>query len=193
MDNWPFQGHLKWIPFRKDLQVPLRLRKDSRGSINKLHTGHVKSCGCRRFRRRDLTGQKIGRLNVLEFAYTKNRKNYCKCQCECGNICYVSILQLTTGETISCGCKNDENRANLQNLDRGLVDGTMKCGIQADRKLNSNNTSGVRGVHFDRQRGLWVAQLMFQRKMHLLGRFKTKREAINARKAGEEKYFGKYR
>ncbi len=69
----------------------------------------------------------------------------------------------------------------------------MKCGIQADRKLNSNNTSGVRGVYFDRQRGLWVAQLMFQRKMHLLGRFKTKREAINARKAGEEKYFGKYR
>lgn len=46
---------------------------------------------------------------------------------------------------------------------------------------------------FDERRGLWVAQLMFQRKMHLLCRFKTKREAINARKAGEEKYFGKYR
>lgn len=89
--------------------------------------------------------------------------------------------------------RNDENRANIPHLDRGLVDGTMKCGIKADRKLSRNNTSGVRGVHFDRQRGLWVAQIMFQHKAYLLGRFKHKRDAINARKEGEKKYFGKYR
>ena len=58
---------------------------------------------------------------------------------------------------------------------------------------NRNNTSGVRGVHFDKDRGLWVAQIMFQRKAYLLGRFKYKRDAIKARKAGEEKFFGKYR
>ena len=58
--------------------------------------------------------------------------------------------------------------------------------------MNKNNTSGIRGVHFDKDRGLWVAQIMFQRKAYLLGRYKTKREAIQARKAGEEKYFGKY-
>lgn len=34
---------------------------------------------------------------------------------------------------------------------------------------------------------------MFQRKTHLLGRFKRKSDAIRSRKAGEEKYFGKYR
>lgn len=34
---------------------------------------------------------------------------------------------------------------------------------------------------------------MFQRKTHLLGRFKTEGEAIKARKVGEDKYFGKYR
>lgn len=162
-------------------------------NTNKLHSGHTKSCGCRRFRWKDLTGQKFGRLTVLEFAYTKNKKNYWKCICDCGNICYVNTASLTNGTTISCGCKNEENRANLPTYDRGLVDGTMKCAIKKDRKLNKNNTSGVRGVHFDKDRGLWVAQLMFQRKMHLLGRFKTKREAINARKAGEEKYFKKYR
>ena len=70
---------------------------------------------------------------------------------------------------------------------------TMSCAIKKDRKLNKNNTSGVRGVHFDEARGPWATQLMFQRKAYLFGRFKTKREAINARKAGEEKYFGKYR
>lgn len=56
---------------------------------------------------------------------------------------------MTTRVTVSCGCKNEENRASLPNLDRDLVDGTMLCGIKKDRKLNKNNTSGVRGVHFD--------------------------------------------
>lgn len=69
----------------------------------------------------------------------------------------------------------------------------MLCGIKKDRKLNKNNTLGVRGVHFDKDRGLWVAKIMFKRKAQNLGRFKTKREAVKARKAGEEEYFGKYR
>lgn len=69
----------------------------------------------------------------------------------------------------------------------------MKCGIEKDRKHNRNNTLGVTGVHFDRERGLWVAQIMFQHKAHLLGRFKYKRDAIKARQAGEDKYFEKYR
>lgn len=58
-----------------------------------------------------------------------------------------------------------------------LVDARMK------RKANLVNLD----------RGLWVAQIMFQRKAHILGRFKTKKEAIDARKAGEDNFFGKYR
>ena len=162
-------------------------------TINKLHSGHTKSCGCLKRRLIDLTGHKFGRLTVIGFAYTKNKKNYWECKCDCGNTCFVPTTYLTTGVTVSCGCKNEENRAALPNLDRGLVDGTMLCGIKKDRKLNKNNTSGVRGVHFDKDRGLWVAQIMFQRKTHILGRFKTKREAVKARLAGEEEYFGKYR
>ena len=69
----------------------------------------------------------------------------------------------------------------------------MKATIQKDRKRNKNNTSGVTGVHFDSERGLWVAQIMFQHNAYLLGRFKYNREAIKARRAGEDKYFGEYR
>ncbi|MDY4183619.1 MAG: hypothetical protein SOX92_04955 [Candidatus Onthovivens sp.] len=162
-------------------------------TINKLYSGHAKSCGCLNRRMVDLTGQKFGRLTVIGFAYTKNKKNYWECKCDCGNTCFVPTTYLTTGVTVSCGYKNEENRTPLPNLDRELVDGTMKCGIKKDRKLNKNNTSGVRGVHFDKDRELWVAQIMFQRKAHILGRFKTKGEAVKARLAGEEKYFGKYR
>ncbi len=145
-----------------------------------------------RHKPKDLIGIKFGRLEVLEFAYTKNNANYWKCKCDCGNICFVKTSYLTSKSTVSCGCKNNENRSNLSALDRGLIDGTMKSAIKKDRKMNKNNTSGIRGVHFDKDRGLWVAQIMFQRKAYLLGRYKTKREAIQARKAGEEKYFGKY-
>ena len=41
------------------------------------------------------------------------------------------------------GCKNDENRANLPNLDRGLVDGTMKAAIQKDRKRNKKTPQAL--------------------------------------------------
>ena len=109
------------------------------------------------------------------------------------DICFVPTTYLTTGVTVSCECKNEENRASLPNLDYGLVDGTMLCGNKKDRKLNKNNSSGIRGVHFDKDRGVWVAQIMFQRKAHNLGRYKTKSKAVKARLAGEEHYFGKYR
>ena len=37
----------------------------------------------------DLTGQKFDKLLVLEKAPSRARHTYWKCQCDCGNICYV--------------------------------------------------------------------------------------------------------
>ncbi len=162
-------------------------------TISKLHSGHTKSCGCLKHRVVDLTGQRFSRLQVVEFAYTKNRKNYWKYLCDCGNTCFVDTASLRNGTTVSCGCKNKENRANVKNLDSGLVDGTRKSSIKKDRKVNKNNKSGVTGVSYDSTKGLWVAQITFQNKNHCLGRYKTKSEAIKARKNGEEQYFSKYR
>lgn len=96
------------------------------------------------------------------------------CKCDCGNTCFVPTTYLTTGVTVSCGCKNDENKASLPTLDCGLIDGTMKCGIKKDRKLNKNNTSGVRGVHFDKDRGLWQLKLCFKEKLIFLVDSKVK-------------------
>lgn len=55
------------------------------------------------------------------------------------------------------------------------------------------NFLGITGVHFDKERGMWVTQITFQRQCHNLGRFKTIEEAIDARKKAEEEYFGRYR
>ena len=52
----------------------------------------------------DLSGQKFGKLTVLEKGSSKNRKLYWKCQCECGNIKEIPGSSLKLGAIKSCGC-----------------------------------------------------------------------------------------
>ena len=52
----------------------------------------------------DLTGQKFGRLEVLNYI----EKTYWECKCDCGNIKNVRAWHLTSGSTVSCGCKRKE-------------------------------------------------------------------------------------
>lgn len=53
-----------------------------------------------------------------------------------------------------------------------------------------DNTSGVTGVSLDNNR--WSSQITCDGKLIHLGRFNTFEEAVSARKAAEEKYFGEY-
>ncbi len=99
-----------------------------------LKNGSTKSCGCitkqliSKKLTKDLTGQKFGRLIVLERDYKKEEKRkeqglkhrtYWKCKCECGNNITVSKLHLTTGHTQSCGCLQSE-RASKNCKDYGI-------------------------------------------------------------------------
>lgn len=57
----------------------------------------------------DLTGQKFGRLTVIERAEDKITKRgtpliMYKCKCDCGNECTVLGANLKHGKTSSCGC-----------------------------------------------------------------------------------------
>lgn len=54
---------------------------------------------------KDLTGQRFGRLTVIERC-GKNKKNAVlwKCQCDCGNLVIVRSDCLIWGNTRSCGC-----------------------------------------------------------------------------------------
>lgn len=56
----------------------------------------------------DLTGQRFGRLLVLERAQNIRAHAAWLCQCDCGNTKIVSSYQLRSGETISCGCYRKE-------------------------------------------------------------------------------------
>lgn len=75
-----------------------------------------RSCGCAEFT--DLTGKRYGKL-VVEKRVTAaeagkdGNRHWWKCQCDCGNITYVTGGNLLNGTTKSCGCLKEEPRENL--------------------------------------------------------------------------------
>lgn len=66
----------------------------------------VKSCGCLKNNTKNLTGQRFGRLLVLN-RNSENKKSW-DCRCDCGNTCTVSTTSLHSGHTHSCGCLKKE-------------------------------------------------------------------------------------
>ena len=99
-----------------------------------LRAGKVTSCGCLRGRgaaypphkvnrrvqppvdrgystkRLDLTGQRFGKLTVIEKAPNIGRDTAWHCRCDCGNEQVVRTANLRKGNTTSCGCNNAEPR-----------------------------------------------------------------------------------
>lgn len=87
-------------------------------NVTSLKSGGTRSCGCLKrekaaklgmSKRIDIKGKRYGRLLVLETTDQKQgTATIWKCQCDCGNITYVSIASLNSGETRSCGCLQKE-------------------------------------------------------------------------------------
>jgi len=165
-------------------------------------SGRQISCGCMRkeaeFKPIDLTNKVFGRLTALEPTSERDEYNgsvIWKCKCECGNIKYVPAHLLEKHVVTSCGCSLDDVR-----LKRGkelsektkevCVDGTNIRNLTM--KTPKHNTSGVKGVTWDKSRNKWVAQIIFKGKNYYLGRYADKNDAIKARKSAEEKLYGDF-
>lgn len=95
--------------------------------------------------RQDLTGQKFGRLTVLELSNNKTKARGRKwiCQCECGVIKEISQLYLLQGVTVSCGCYNREqlSKRNLRDL-TGQTFGRWTVIEKAERPPNVSSATG---------------------------------------------------
>lgn len=61
---------------------------------------------------------------------------------------------------------------------------------ELNKRINPKNTSGQKGVHWDRERNKWFAQIKLNQKAIALGRFSSLSEAIEVRKAAELEYRG---
>lgn len=61
-----------------------------------------------------------------------------------------------------------------------------------NKRLQSNNTSGVVGVSWSKERQKWCATIKLNSKVISLGRYANFNDAVKVRKEAEEKYFGEY-
>lgn len=142
--------------------------------------------------RRNLVGQRFGRLTAIR--PTDERENVTgsviwECRCDCGNTAFVSSTALTSGNTTSCGCyKKDVISKNMKkNREKSYIDGTSINAIT--NKVRSDNTSGVKGIYWNKRQKNWVVRIGFKGKRYYVGAFKDLEDAKAARKEAEEKLY----
>ena len=54
--------------------------------------------------RKDLTGKKFNKFEVIGFDKVKNRRGYWFCKCECGTIKSIETSHINRGSIKTCGC-----------------------------------------------------------------------------------------
>ncbi|MCI1985361.1 MAG: alcohol dehydrogenase [Lactobacillus sp.] len=149
-------------------------------------------------RRKDLTGQKFGRLTVVNYVgAAKNGNARWLCKCDCGNETVVDGYRLRKGTTISCGCYRREymRKAIMENPKTVAQMGQKSqfvhsegVNLSAVTKLRSSNRSGVIGVSFDKQSAKWNSRLYLKGKLVLNKQFVNFEDAVNARHEAEKEY-----
>ena len=101
----------------------------------------------------DLTGQKYGRLTVLGRVWRLNSNNtFWLCRCDCGNLRIVSVQNLRSGNSQSCGCLQKELTANRETVHGMKHTRLYNIWINIRQRCqNSNNPAfknyGGRGIH----------------------------------------------
>ena len=158
----------------------------------KLRHGHTQSCGCLRAENGkthaiDLTGQRFGRLTVVERSGSIDSFAAWKCRCDCGNEVVVTSSQLRQGLVKSCGClqrqKGHEQIVKMRSI--ALRDGT-NVNIASEK---TKSPFGVRGISRNKSgKKPFEAKLSIRGKVVLRKTFETLDEAIAARKEAEELY-----
>ena len=156
-----------------------------------LMSGHTRSCGC--LRSPDLTGKRFGLLTVLRRSDKtaprgKRRVPLWECLCDCGAITYKATDVLTNDSRNSCARCASLHAAKAARESAGYVDGTQISRIK-DRKLTAANTSGVRGVYYEKKSNKWRARLRFKGKIMDFGSYERFEDAVIARQAAEREYF----
>lgn len=84
-----------------------------------------------------------------------------------------------------------KNRKRYDNRKENLRICTHKDNLK-NSSIRSNNTSGLIGVVYDRNREKWMARIVLNKKDIYLGRYSNKEDAIKARLEAEIKYFGEF-
>lgn len=140
-------------------------------------------------------GDRFGKLTVIDFD-----GRYAICKCECGNIKSIRKTSLTIKKcpTRSCGCIQKQVAHNIGNktiakngrkqIERNMAYNTNFQVITQDTPP-VNNTSGVKGVSWNKEKEAWDAYIGIHGKRIRLGRYENFEDAVKARKRAEEEYY----
>lgn len=140
-------------------------------------------------------GDRYGKLTVIGFD-----GKYAICKCECENIKNIRKTSLTSKKcpTKSCGCIQKQVAYNIgsktiadnsrKQIERNIAYHTNFQVITQD-KPPINNTSGVKGVSWNKEKEAWDAYINIHGKRIRLGRYTKFEDAVKARKRAEEEYF----
>jgi hypothetical protein len=144
----------------------------------------------------NLIGRRFGKLEIIGRSDKRGSRGartvpLWECRCECGNITYKATDILTNPEFSMCNECVGKYARSKQREKAGYVDGTQLSRIKSD-KLISSNTSGCRGVYYDKHSGMWRARLKFKGKLMNFGSYKNFDDAVKARKDAEQQIYGEY-
>lgn len=182
-----------------------------------LKRGHTKSCGCWHKEYTQAFGGHNRKLNEYEFHdnyvigkndkgetfiidfesyelvcpyyWAKTKKGYFMCQSgPDGKPMQLHRLIMDADKTIQLDHinhdKTDNRKCNLR-----IVSGSENCW---NKGLRKSNTTGATGVYRRTGRNTWWAEIKAEGTRHFLGDFDSFDDAVAARKAAEERYFGEY-
>lgn len=93
----------------------------------------------------DLTGQKFGRLTVVEYLPDKHKW---LCKCDCGNYKEIFTSKLTSLHTKSCGCLKNKYKITVRRIFSIWANMLDRCSINSKRK----------GVIYYAQKGIKVCE-----------------------------------
>lgn len=159
-----------------------------------LNSGHTTNCGCKKSP--DLTGQVFGKLTVIGRSDRRNPRGkrttpMWECRCECGNITYKATDTLTNPDESMCQECKGRIGAEIARQSAGFVGGTQISRIK-NMTLIATNTSGCRGVYYDKKTNKYRARLKFNGKLMNFGSYTNFEDAVKARQAAEQEYFGSF-
>ncbi|MBE6666531.1 MAG: AP2 domain-containing protein [Ruminococcaceae bacterium] len=144
----------------------------------------------------NLVGRRFGKLEVIGRSEKRGSRGartvpLWECRCECGAICYKATDTLTNPELSMCNDCVGKYATEKMREKAGFVDGTQISRIKSDKPI-ATNTSGVRGVYYDKKTKKWRARLKFKGKLMNFGTYENFDDAVKARKRAEEEYYGEF-
>lgn len=136
-------------------------------------------------------GKIFNNIEVLEIGEPdKSHHRKAKFRCFCGKEFVDSLYKVTGGERTSCGCLKLKNLEKCIKVNKSFcIDNTNVLSL--NKKLNKNNTSGVKGV-YKKKNGKYVAFIGFKMNKYHLGTYDTLEDAALARAEAEKEIYGNF-